>query len=112
LLVEARKGILTPVRAIRRHIVIRVVTCLLLTWAGVDLIVPALCNAEALVQDGGSVPRSQDRDDCFCCCSHTEAGLTVTVSFSDGVPVVVERFPADNLPAGVPRSLYHPPLVS
>jgi hypothetical protein len=100
------------VRAIRRHFVVRIVTCLLLTWAAADLLVPELCNVEAAVQDDGGAPSSQDRDDCFCCCSHTEKALTVTVSFSEGIPVVVERFPADNLPVGVPRSLYHPPLVS
>jgi hypothetical protein len=99
------------VRTIRRHIVVRIVTCLLLTWAAVDLLVPELCSSEAAVQDGGK-PISQDTDDCFCCCSHTEKALTVAVSFSEGVPVIVERFPADNLPTGVPRSLYHPPLAS
>ena len=99
-------------RAIRRHIVVRVVTCLLLTWAAADLLVPELCSSEAAVPDDGGAPTSQDTDDCFCCCSHTEKALTVAVSFSEGVPVIVERFPADSLPAGVPRSLYHPPLAS
>ena len=98
-------------RAIRRHIVVRIVTCLLLTWAAADLLVPELCSSEAPVQDHGSAP-SQDQDDCFCCCSHTEKALTVAVSFSEGVPVVVERFPAKSLAVGIPRGLYHPPLVS
>ena len=99
-------------RVIRRHIVVRIVTCLLLTWAAADLLVPELCTTEAAVQDHGDAPPSQDTDDCFCCCSHTEKALTVAVSFSEGVPVIVERFPGENLAAGIPRSLYHPPLVS
>ena len=99
-------------RAIRRHIVVRIVTCLLLTWAAADLLVPELCSSEAAVQDHGSAPTSQDQDDCFCCCSHTEKALAVAASFSEGVPVLIERVPADSLPAGVPRSLYHPPLAS
>jgi hypothetical protein len=100
------------VRAIRRHIVVRIVTCLLLTWAAADLLVPELCSSEAAVQDDGGAPTPQETDDCFCCCSHTEKALTVAVSFSEGVPVIVERFPGENLAAGIPRSLYHPPLVS
>ena len=111
--IETEKGILSfLVRAIRRHIVVRIVTCLLLTWAAVDLLVPELCSSEAAVQDGGGAPTSQDTDDCFCCCSHTEKALTITVSFADGIPIVVEPFPADDMPVGVPRSLYHPPLFS
>jgi len=88
------------------------VTCLLLTWVAADLLVPGLCSSEAVVQDHGSVPTSQDTDDCFCCCSHTEKAITVTVAFTDAIPVVVERFPAESLTVGIPRSLYHPPLVS
>ena len=110
--IEPGLGILTPVRALRRHIVVRIVACLLLTWAAADLLVPELCSAEAAVQDDESAPTSQDPDDCFCCCSHTEKAIAVTVAFSDGIPAVVERFPAENLAAGIPRSLYHPPLVS
>lgn len=99
-------------RAIRRHIVVRFVTCLLLTWAAADLVVPGLCSSEAAVQDHGSAPTSQDQDDCFCCCSHTEKAIAVAVAFTDGIPVVVERFPAESLAVGVPRTLYHPPLAS
>ncbi len=98
--------------AIRRHIVVRIVTCLLLTWAAADLLVPQLCSSEAVVQEHGSAPTSPDQDDCFCCCSHTEKALIVTVAFTDGIPVVVERFPAESLAVGIPRSLYHPPLAS
>lgn len=112
LLVETKTGILTLVRVIRRHIVVRIVTCLLLTWAAADLLVPTLCSAEAAVQNDDSAPTSQDRDDCFCCCSHTEKALAVTVEFTVGVAVAVERFPVESLAAGVPRSLYHPPLTS
>ena len=97
-------------RVIRRHIVVRIVTCLLLTWAAADLVVPGLCSSEAAVQEHGSAPTSQD--DCFCCCSHTEKAITVAVAFTDGIPVVVERFPTESLAVGVPRSLYHPPLAS
>ena len=99
-------------RAIRRHIVVPIVTCLLLTWAAADLVVPGLCSSEAAVQEHGSAPTSQEQDDCFCCCSHTEKAITVAVAFTDGIPVVVERFPAESLAVGVPRSLYHPPLAS
>jgi len=100
------------VRAIRRHIVVPIVTCLLLTWAAADLLVPEFCSSEAAVQDHGSAPTPQDQDDCFCCCSHTEKAITVEVAFTDGIPVVVERFPLERLAVGIPRSLYHPPLVS
>ncbi len=99
--------------AIRRHIAIRIVTCLLLAWAAADLLVPGLCSSEAAVQDHGSAPTPQDQDDdCFCCCSHTEKAIAVAIAFTDGIPVVVERFPAESLAIGIPRSLYHPPLAS
>ena len=97
------------VRSIRRHIVVRVVTCFLLTWATADLLVPQLCSSEQVSQESGS---PQDRDDCFCCCSHVVKAPIVTVVYSQGVPVVVERFPIESLAAGVPRGVYRPPLLS
>ena len=110
--IETGSAILTAVRVIRRHIVVRIVTCLLLTWAAADLLVPEWCSSEEVSQASGDPTGPQDRDDCFCCCSHTETAFTVTVVFSDGVPTVVEPFPAENLAVGIPRSLYRPPLLS
>ncbi|MEZ5418106.1 MAG: hypothetical protein R2708_12275 [Vicinamibacterales bacterium] len=97
-------------RAIRRHIIVRIVTCLLLTWAAADLLVPQLCSSEEVQASGNA--SGQDRDDCFCCCAHTEKAVTVAVTFSIGVPVVVDAERVDDLPSGEPRTLYHPPLLS
>ena len=110
--VETRTCILRPVRSIRRHIAVRVVTCFLLTWATADLLVPQLCSSEQGSQESGSPSGPQDRDDCFCCCSHVVKAPIVTVMHSQGVPVIVERSPSESLAAGVPRGVYHPPLLS
>ena len=74
------------VRSIRRHIAVRVVTCFLLTWATADLLVPQLCGSEQVSQESGSPSGPQDRDDCFCCCSHVVKAPIVTVMHSQGVP--------------------------
>ena len=100
------------VRALRRHVLVRFVACLLLTWAAADLTVPELCNGEEFGQASGSTSNSQEQDDCFCCCSHTENPVTVPAVFADLAPVVPDPFLADDLAAGMPRSLYHPPLYS
>jgi hypothetical protein len=97
------------VRALRRHAVVQVFVCLLLTWAAADLLVPQLCTAEAAESDRGPAG-SGDHDDCFCCCSHTESTPFVVVMVSTGVPSAIVRMPAGALAAGVPRVLYHPPL--
>jgi len=102
----------TAVRALRRHIVIRFVTCFLLTLAAADLFVPQLCSSEEVSQAAGSTSSPQDQDDCFCCCSHIQKALVVTVVYAEGVPVIVEDYPLANLSDGIPRGLYHPPLVS
>lgn len=99
-------------RALRRHIIVRLIVCLLLTWAAADLLVPQLCSAEAATQRDGSPSSAQDQDDCFCCCSHTERARPIEVHFTLSEPLVIETFHASDLAAGVPRSLYHPPLAS
>lgn len=98
------------VRAFRRHIVVHAIVCLLLTWAAADLLVPQLCSAEQTQSD--SPTGSQDHDDCFCCCSHVERTRPVEVAFADVTPVVRETAPAQSLPAGAPRTVYHPPLLA
>lgn len=98
-------------RALRRHIVVQAIVCLLLTWAAADLLVPQLCTVEQAAQtDGSTAP--QDRDDCFCCCSHVERTPPVEVVSAVLIPPVRETFPTPGLAPGVPRSLYHPPLLS
>jgi hypothetical protein len=103
---------LKRVASVRRHIVVRIVTCLLLTWAAADLLVPQLCSAESAVEDHGSAPDSQDHDDCFCCCSHVEQAHPVDVFLADLLPVRREAVVAQSLAVGPPRSVYHPPLLS
>ncbi len=97
-------------RALRRHVIVRFLACLLLTWAAADLLVPELCSAESVEQTSESPAGAGDHDDCFCCCSHTEKTPLVVAMVSDGAPSSPVRFPARDLAAGVPRSLYHPPL--
>lgn len=108
--IVSRTGILTSVRAFRRHIVVQAMVCLLLTWAAADLLVPQLCSAEQAQSDSPTAP--QDHDDCFCCCSHVERARPVEVTFADLTPVVRETSPVQSLPVGAPRTVYHPPLVS
>jgi len=88
------------------------IVCLLLTWAAADLFVPELCSAESATHDDGAPASAQDQDDCFCCCSHTERARPIEVVFTLSEPLVLEVFHASDLADGMPRSLYHPPLVS
>jgi hypothetical protein len=106
----ARTSILIRVRALRRHIVVHAVTCLLLTWAAADLLVPQLCSVEQMQSDSPTAP--QDQDDCFCCCAHVVRSNTVQLVVVDLVPVVREPSVPADLPTGVPPSVYHPPLLS
>jgi hypothetical protein len=99
------------VREIRWHIIVRIVTCLLLTWAAADLLVPQLCSAEQTTQSD-SHRGQQDQDDCFCCCSHVERARPVEIAFAGLTPVVRQTLPAQSLRVGAPRTVYHPPLVS
>lgn len=102
---------LTGLRALRRHIVVHFIVCLLLSWAAADLLVPRLCNAEQATQsDSHRAP--QDQDDCFCCCAHVERARTIEIGFAELTPVVHQTFPAQSLPIGARRTIYHPPLVS
>lgn len=102
-----------PVHALRRHVVSRILVCFLLAWAGADMLMPELCTAEAAPASTSDSPLdSQDRDDCFCCCTHTQTAMLMAVVFAPtetthAVPVVAGR-----ITPGVPRSLYHPPLHS
>ncbi len=102
---------MSQVRAFRRHVVVQVVVCLLLSWAAADLLVPQLCSAEQSSQsDAPTAP--QDHDDCFCCCAHVERVDPIQVVFVDLIPVVRDAPAPSDLAPGVPRSLYHPPLQS
>lgn len=102
---------MSQVRAFRRHVVVQVVVCLLLSWAAADLLVPQLCSAEQSSQsDAPTAP--QDHDDCFCCCAHVERVDPIEVVFVDLIPVVRDAPAPSDLAPGVPRSLYHPPLQS
>jgi len=98
-------------RALRRHVAARLVACFLLTWAAADLLVPQLCSAEEYAQGSGSAP-TQDHDDCFCCCSHTEDPVPLVAVLTPRASVVRDTFRPANLTPGVPRSLYHPPLFA
>ena len=98
-------------RAFRRGIIVHAIDCLLLTWAAADLLVPQLCSAEQATQSD-SHGSQQDQDDCFCCCSHVERARPIEIAFADLTPVVRQVFPVQSLPAGAPRMVYHPPLVS
>ena len=98
------------VRAFRQHIVVHAIVCLLLTWAAADLLVPQLCSAEQAQTESPS--GTQDDDDCFCCCSHIVRARPIEVTSADLIPVVRETFVPPDLAPGVPRSLYHPPLLS
>lgn len=74
---------------------------------------PDLCVAETVsTSTSGSPLDSQDRDDCFCCCTHLQTAMLLDVVFlptemARDLPVAVDR-----TAPGVPRSLYHPPLHS
>jgi hypothetical protein len=86
--------------------------CWLLTWAAADLLVPELCNGEEFKHSEQGQPGAPDSDDCFCCCSHTESPVLEPVVFAECAPPAAAVFLADNLAAGMPRSLYRPPLLS
>lgn len=102
-----------PVRALRRHVVSRILVCLLLAWTGADLLMPELCSAEtATASDSGSPLDAQDRDDCFCCCTHTQTAVQLVVAFVPTETTQATTVTVDRTAPGVPRSLYHPPLHS
>lgn len=107
-----RTAILKPVRALRQHIIVRVLVCVLLSWAAADLFVPELCSAESASASTTSPTGAQDHDDCFCCCTHTERAMPVTVVFADRAPVLVEAPLVQRLAAGDLPGVYHPPLHS
>ncbi len=74
---------------------------------------PELCTAEtASASTSGSPLDSQDRDDCFCCCTHTQTAMLIVVAFVPAVTTRPVTVVADRVAPGVPRSLYHPPLHS
>ncbi|MFN8579425.1 MAG: hypothetical protein U0163_00400 [Gemmatimonadaceae bacterium] len=89
--------------------VVRVMAIVLLTIAATDLFVPNLCGAEMTAQ-GQSTKTAGDQDDCFCCCAHVDPVPQVVFVASALLPTPVTVHPAEDLSAGVPRSLYHPPL--
>ncbi len=101
-------------RAFRRHVAARLVACFLLTWAAADLLVPQLCSAEdsaqGLASGSGGPSTTQDHDDCFCCCSHTEDPVPLVSVVAHRASAVVDTFRPDHLTPGVLRSLYRPPL--
>lgn len=103
----------------------KLVAITFITWVLVDLLVPGVCNAEAVSVPNGiasaasvtavanSEPTPQRsaptaEEDCFCCCSHVSpttvpAVVTLENTHQDWPPIQV----------GAPRelsfSLYHPP---
>lgn len=81
----------------------------LLTMAAVDLFVPNLCGAEMTTQTQPT-KTAGDQDDCFCCCAHVDRVPLIVLVESDLLPRPVAVHPTDDLSAGVPRSLYRPPL--
>jgi hypothetical protein len=83
---------------------------LLLTWAAADLFVPNVCQDEQTTSQAAGPSGQPDHDDCFCCCTHTETAPIVTLTISYSVPTVVDDVCDAQLAAGVPRSVYHPPL--
>lgn len=100
------------VRALRRHIFVRVLVCVLLSWAAADLLVPELCSAESSSASTTSPTDAQDHEDCFCCCTHTERAMPVTVLFAEGAPMLVETPMVQRLITGEIPGVYHPPLHS
>ncbi|MGE3404292.1 MAG: hypothetical protein AB7K63_17005 [Vicinamibacterales bacterium] len=100
-------------RALRRHVVSRVLVCLLLAWTGADMLMPELCAAEASPVSASDGPLdSHDRDDCFCCCTHTQTAVLLVAVFVPTETTQALHVTADRIAPGVPRSLYHPPLHS
>ena len=97
-------------RALRRHIAAQLVACFLLTWAAADLLVPSVCSGEAYSQAGSA--SAQDHDDCFCCCSHTEDPVPLVPVITPRASLVHHDFRPADLAPGVPRALYHPPLLA
>lgn len=96
---------------LRGHFIVRLLVCVLLTWAAADLCVPQLCSAESAAWGAqAGTEYGGDHDDCFCCCSHTDFTPLIVVLVSTSAPDVVDARPAAALAAGIPRSLYHPPL--
>ena len=89
--------------------VVRVMAIVLLTLAAADLFVPNLCGTEATTQTQ-STKTAGDQDDCFCCCAHVDRVPLIVLSQSALLPMPVSVHPTEDLSAGVPRSLYHPPL--
>ena len=74
---------------------------------------PELCEAETAAASGSGNPLdSQDRDDCFCCCTHTQTAMLLVVDFVPTATVRDLPVAVDRIAPGVPRSLYHPPLHS
>lgn len=84
-------------------------TIVLLTMAAADLFVPNLCGAEMTTQTQ-STKTAGDQDDCFCCCAHVDRVALIVLAESALLRIPVSVYPTEDLSAGVPRSLYHPPL--
>ena len=105
--------------ALRRHILVRIFVCVLLTWAAADLLIPNFCSAEAAVQStqadqdlsGQPSPlqNTSDRDDCFCCCAHADYAPLAVVLVPAGAPEPLIEPPVSHVAAGMPRGVYRPP---
>lgn len=103
----------------------KLVAITFLVWVLADLLVPGVCNAEAVnapdgiasaasvtavTNSGPSPQRSAPtaEEDCFCCCSHVSpatvpAVVTLENTRRDWPPLQVEA------PRELSFSLYHPP---
>ena len=114
--VHSTCAILRRVTGVRHNAVARFFVCLLLAWTALDLLAPELCEAESAISStAGSTERSPQAphapDDCFCCSNTVNSTIySVTFTFSERIPVALAT--VRDLSAGIPRSLYHPPLAS
>ena len=79
-----------------------------------DLLVPELCAAESFTVSGEASHGDDESpvqadSDCFCC-SHTVTPRSNDAVFGVVMTVGTATFPTSELPLGVSRLLYHPPL--
>ncbi len=101
-------------RLLRWNTIVHLCASLILAWTAVDLLVPKLCAAETFTvsteasHDADDSPVQPDSD-CFCC-SHTVTPMSCDAVLGVIMIVGSATFPTSELPLGVSRLLYHPPL--
>lgn len=94
----------------------RLCACVILTWTAVDLLAPQLCAAEPVTIAGVASHESDGSpvrpdSDCFCC-SHLVTPMAFDVVFAVSMATVEPALRQTDLPLGVPRTLYRPPLLA